>query len=76
LEVAAGEQENAFLTTLADQIAVKKHFQHSIAMSWLRKIAFTLLRAQVLCVRGSHTWKKTPIPIASDIELSERNSKL
>jgi hypothetical protein len=29
-----------FLTTLADQIAVKKHFQPSIVMSWLRKKIF------------------------------------
>ena len=42
-----------FLTTLADQIAVNKHIQPSIVMSWLRKkIAFALLRAQFLCRHG------------------------
>ena len=50
---AFGGYTQHFLTTLADQIAVKKHFQPSIVMSWLRKkIAFALLRAQVLCRHG------------------------
>jgi hypothetical protein len=63
LEVAAGKH-NIFLTTLADQIAVEKtlpaFYCHELVEEEdrLRHPSCT-----------SPTWQKTPIPIASDIEV-------
>ena len=53
-----GRETQHFLTTLADKIASKRHLRLSVVMSWLRKrISFALIRAQVLCNRGSRSWR-------------------
>ena len=71
-------ETHPLLSSLADKLATRKNFARSIVLSWLRrKIAFTLLSAQVLCVRGSRAWQKsTHITSTSDIPLSEWNSTL
>ena len=69
-----GRETEHFLSTLADQIVVERHFNTSVVMSWLRrKIAFALLRSQVMCIRGSRT--VFPVICALDIELSENNTR-
>ena len=72
-----GRETHHFLSTLAEKLAAKKKFAPSIVLSWLRrKIAFALLRSQVVCIRGSRTWRDNSIPSTSDIPLSEWNSNI
>ena len=71
-----GRETHHFLSSLAEKLATKKNFNPSVATNWLRrKIAFALLRAQILCLRGSRTLRKVSPPSTSDMELSEWNSK-
>jgi hypothetical protein len=67
-----GRETHHFLSSLAEKLATKKNFNPSVTTNWLRrKIAFALLRAQILCLRGSRTLRKVSPPSTSDMELSE-----
>ena len=47
-----------FHAELAQKLSYKKQMDYSIVTHWLRaKLCFNLLRAAVLCVRGSRTAK-------------------
>ena len=71
-----GRETQHFLSFLAEKLALEKNFELPVVLSWLRrKISFALIRAQVLCIRGSRSLKTTP-PSTSDIELSEWNSSI
>ena len=72
-----GRETHHFLSSLAEKLATKKNFNPSVTTNWLRrKIAFALLRTQILCLRGSRTLRKVSPPSTSDMELSEWNSNI
>jgi hypothetical protein len=72
-----GRETQHFLSFLAEKLAIKKNFEPSVVLSWLRrKISFALLRSQVVCVRGSRKWRTPTIPATNDIRLSEWNSNI
>ena len=51
-----GNEAKAFLKRLAEQLAVKWHKPYSIMMYWLKaKLNFALIRATILCVRGTRS---------------------
>ena len=49
-----GQECHKFMTNLADQLARKQNEKYSQVIGWLRtKLSFEVLRASLLCVRGS-----------------------
>ena len=54
-----GSEANFFLKRLADQLAMKWEKSYGVVMCWVRtRLAFAILRATMLCVRGSRTkWR-------------------
>ncbi|XP_028417275.1 uncharacterized protein LOC114541674 [Dendronephthya gigantea] len=72
-----GRETQHFLSFLGAKLADKKNHSTSMVVSWLRrKIAFALLRARVVCVRGSRSWRTASITSTNDITLSEWNSNI
>ena len=51
-----GEEAETFLKIMADRLATKWDKSYSTIFHWIRmRIAFALLRATDLCIRGSRT---------------------
>jgi hypothetical protein len=64
-----------FYGRLASMVADKRNAPHSITSSWIRtKICFALLKASLLCIRGSRSIYKYIPNIGDDIVLDHKNS--
>ena len=57
---------------LGNKLAEKLDSDISIVTNWLRtKLAFSLIRSAVLCIRGSRTLRRTTLPIdPSNIDIT------
>ena len=70
-----GKEATTFYQRLADLIATKNNANYSSTLAWIRcKLAFSLLRSAVMCIRGSRS-KFHHVPDAS-IELGVTESRL
>ena len=68
----AGPAATAFLKRLASHLAEKKQSDYATAMRWLRcRLSFALLRASILCLRGSRTRKVTSVCHQPEIAVAE-----
>ena len=69
-----GEEAGQFLKRLADRLSRKWEMGYSRIISWVRiRLSFAILRASILCLRGSRTkWRSVdymdgaPIPKIMD----------
>ena len=58
-----GSEAEFFVKRLGDILAAKWERPYSVVMGWVRaRLSFAILRAALLCVRGSHTkWRSLGI---------------
>ena len=71
-----GKETNIFISRLIDQLSKKNDMKASIVANYLRtKIAFELVRAQVMCIRGSRSLRKTYLDVA-EIEVVQNKVKI
>ena len=64
----------AFLKRLASLLAAKKDLPYAMTIGWLRcRLPFALLRASILCLRGSRSTKAASLhdTVQPDLTLSE-----
>ena len=55
-----GEECKTYHNRLAELVAAKKEEDYANTVSWIRsKVSFAILRAALLCLRGSRTPKRT-----------------
>ena len=55
-----GEECKRYHNRLAELVAAKKGENYANTVSWIRsKVSFAILRAALLCLRGSRTPKRT-----------------
>ena len=56
-----GEECKRYHNRLAELVAAKKGEDHANTVSWIRsnEVSFAILRAVLLCLRGSRTPKRT-----------------
>ena len=65
-----GRECHKFYQRLAEMIVDKRDIPSSIATNYIRtKISFSLLRSMLLCLRGSRSLKRLPLPIISDEDM-------
>ena len=70
-----GREASAFYRRLADPMAAKNNSTYSTTMAWMRCVlSFSLLRAAVMCIRGSRS-SSHHVPDAS-LELAVAESHL
>ena len=70
----AAPAAGAFLERLASLLAVKKDLPYAMTIGWLRcRLSFALLRASILCSRGSRVTKPAFLhdTVQPDLALSE-----
>ena len=69
----AGPAASVFLKHLGSKIAEKKDAPYSQTIGWLRcRLSFALLRASILCIRGSHSQKQAdPRSCQPDLAVAE-----
>ena len=67
----AGREAEHFLKSIAEQLAVKQGVHTSVMTNWVRtKLSFELVRAALLCVRGTRVPSYKPvIADINDVEL-------
>ena len=71
-----GKETSIFISRLIDQLSKKNDMQASIVANYLRtKIAFELVRAQVMCIRGSRSLRKPYLDVA-EIEVVQNKAKI
>ena len=64
-----GRETNHFLRRLGERLSVKWERSYSQVMEWVRaRISFDVLRATILCLRGSRTrWRSLGVEDAASI---------
>ena len=68
---AAGKTSHVFLKRLASLVSEKRNLTYAETMGWLRcRLAFALVRASVLCLRGTRV-KDRPITACPSVALAE-----
>ena len=70
----AAPAAGAFLKRLASLLAAKKDLSYAMTIGWLRcRLSFALLRASLLCMRGSRATKPAYLhdTVQPDLALSE-----
>ena len=61
-----------FISTLCAKLALKRDIPYSSIVNWIRsKLSFALIRAAILCVRGTRDWRKQSICSSANVELAE-----
>ncbi len=69
-----------FHSRLAELIAIKKGESYNNTISWIRsKVSFALLRAALLCLRGSRTVTRRAVPLnceLRDFELENESARI
>ena len=73
-----GRECQIFYQRLSEKLADKRKTNISITVSWVkRKISFALMKAVVLCIRGSRTiFNNQPIMVDEDPSTSELMSRI
>ena len=66
-----GSEASFFVKRIADRLAVRWHTNYSTITSWVRtRIQFAVLRAAILCLRGSRTkWRTLDMSDGSPLDL-------
>ena len=68
---AAGKTSHVFLKRLASLVSEKRNLTYAETMGWLRcRLAFALVRASVLCLRGTRV-KDRPVTACPSVALAE-----
>ena len=59
LDGLLGREANVFVKRIAERLSYKWNTNYSQVLGWIRThLSFSILRATVLCLRGSHTkWR-------------------
>ena len=66
-----GREATKFVKHLADQLSFKWHSNYSMLINWVRtRLSFAIIRATILCLRGSRTkWRAVNLLDSSPLDL-------
>ena len=66
-----GKETTIFLKRIAERLSMKWEYSYSSVMCWVRtRLTFSILRATILCLRGSRTkWQSVDVIDGSPLEL-------
>jgi len=78
VDILAGGEASSFIKRLASGLAVRWDKNYSNVLGWVRaRLGFTLLRATLLCLRGSRThWRSLGFEDGAAIYGSECTTQL